>query len=227
MSGWDAAFDDLDDDPEPGPEPEPERRHHCHARGCDAPCPPAHLMCRRHWAMVPKALKEAVWEHYQPGQEQGRAPVTSKWLGAAEAAIQAVAAKQTRKPKAPEPKPMGPSEVLFDDEILDPPPSYEETGYAAPPERPPSSDDYKNRWMAVASRRHEAERKRLYVEALSLVLFKLAERRAQLMPEERANRAENAWSAAMILELGMVRDDERFEAELRRLGVKPELFLED
>jgi hypothetical protein len=41
--------------------------------------------------MVPKAKRDAVWQHYQPGQEQGKATPSEAWHKAADAAIDAVA----------------------------------------------------------------------------------------------------------------------------------------
>lgn len=35
--------------------------HHCHALGCTASCPPRHLMCEGHWAMVPAELQTEVY----------------------------------------------------------------------------------------------------------------------------------------------------------------------
>ena len=68
-----------------------ERRHHCHARGCTVPVPPKLLMCRRHWFMVPKPIRDRVWEHYQPGQEDREVEATEAWHQAADDAINAVA----------------------------------------------------------------------------------------------------------------------------------------
>ncbi len=68
--------------------------HTCHARGCEASCPPKHLMCRMHWFMVPKHLRTAVWEHYQPGQEDRDATPSEAWHRAADEAIAAVARKE-------------------------------------------------------------------------------------------------------------------------------------
>lgn len=64
--------------------------HTCHARGCTIAVPPKMLMCRRHWFLVPKALRDAVWRTYHPGQERTKDP-TSEYLAAAHAAIEAVA----------------------------------------------------------------------------------------------------------------------------------------
>lgn len=70
--------------------------HLCHARACQAPVPPSRLMCLRHWRMVPKALKDAVWAAYVPGQEVRKDP-TEEYLDAALAAIDAVAAKEGQR----------------------------------------------------------------------------------------------------------------------------------
>lgn len=65
-------------------------KHTCHARGCEKPCPPKHLMCRPHWFMVPKPLRDAVWAAYRPGQERDKQP-SAEWHEAADAAIRRVA----------------------------------------------------------------------------------------------------------------------------------------
>lgn len=70
--------------------------HHCHARGCEAECPPKHLMCRRHWRMVPKELQDAVWAAYRPGQEIDKKP-SDAWMFAAQAAILRVFQLETEK----------------------------------------------------------------------------------------------------------------------------------
>lgn len=67
--------------------------HTCHAIGCETPCARRMLMCRKHWYMVPPALRVDVWAEYVPGQEETMTP-TKKYLKAANAAIQAVAKKE-------------------------------------------------------------------------------------------------------------------------------------
>ena len=64
--------------------------HACHAEGCSKPCPPKHLMCGRHWAMVPQAERNEIWRHYRPGQEVDKRP-TPEYLVAMKAATDAVA----------------------------------------------------------------------------------------------------------------------------------------
>ena len=65
-----------------------ERRaaHICHARDCGKNVPPEFLMCGRHWRMVPKKIRDAVWKHYREGQCDDLR-VTREWLQAADAAI--------------------------------------------------------------------------------------------------------------------------------------------
>lgn len=64
--------------------------HTCHATGCSKACPPKHLMCGRHWAMVPLPQKAEIWRHYRPGQEVDKQPSVA-YLNVMRAAIDAVA----------------------------------------------------------------------------------------------------------------------------------------
>lgn len=43
--------------------------HTCHLRGCSSRCPPRHLYCGKHWAMVPKADQRQV---YATVRQRGR-----------------------------------------------------------------------------------------------------------------------------------------------------------
>lgn len=72
--------------------------HHCHARNCSAKTKPEMLMCLKHWRMVPRNLQKDVWATYRPGQCDDRAP-SKAWYAAADAAIEAVAAKEGPPPK--------------------------------------------------------------------------------------------------------------------------------
>ena len=69
--------------------------HHCHARGCVREVPPAMLMCRAHWFMVPAVLRRAIWAAYRPGQEDDKQP-SAAWMDLADAAIQAVERLETQ-----------------------------------------------------------------------------------------------------------------------------------
>jgi hypothetical protein len=48
--------------------------HHCHAIGCEVRVPPRLFMCRPHWFMLPKHLRDAIWRTYRPGQEVDKNP---------------------------------------------------------------------------------------------------------------------------------------------------------
>lgn len=63
--------------------------HTCHVPRCSTTCPPKHLMCARHWRMVPRHLQKKVWDTYVTGQEVRKDP-TPEWHEAADAAIAAV-----------------------------------------------------------------------------------------------------------------------------------------
>lgn len=67
--------------------------HYCHAIDCDEEVPPAILMCKRHWYMVPKEIRDLVWKYYVPGQEARKDP-TKKYLAIMQRAINAVAIKE-------------------------------------------------------------------------------------------------------------------------------------
>lgn len=48
--------------------------HHCHWPGCGKDVPPAKWGCARHWFMLPKEIRDAIWAAYQPGQEVTKTP---------------------------------------------------------------------------------------------------------------------------------------------------------
>lgn len=50
------------------------REHHCHWPGCDQQVPPAMWGCKRHWFMLPKSLRDRIWDTYEPGQEKTMNP---------------------------------------------------------------------------------------------------------------------------------------------------------
>jgi hypothetical protein len=68
--------------------------HTCHARNCNAKVPRSMLMCRRHWFMVPKFLRDEVWRTYVHGQCNMDPPPSEAWHRAADAAIAAVAQRE-------------------------------------------------------------------------------------------------------------------------------------
>lgn len=42
--------------------------HTCHATDCKVEVPPELFMCKRHWFMLPKPLRNRIWATYRPGQ---------------------------------------------------------------------------------------------------------------------------------------------------------------
>lgn len=50
------------------------RDHGCHWPGCPEQVPPAQWGCRRHWYMLPKTLRDKIWNAYRPGQERTLTP---------------------------------------------------------------------------------------------------------------------------------------------------------
>lgn len=51
-----------------------DREHHCHWPGCTAQVPPAKWGCYRHWMMLPKTLRDRIWNAYSVGQEVHMTP---------------------------------------------------------------------------------------------------------------------------------------------------------
>lgn len=70
--------------------------HTCHAEGCETPVPRRMFMCGRHWAQVPKAMQDAIWAAYTPGQER-TLDIKPEYFDAAFAAIAHVRALQGAK----------------------------------------------------------------------------------------------------------------------------------
>lgn len=61
------------------------QRHHCHWPDCGAQVPPAAWGCKRHWYMLPKALRDRIWDTYAVGQEVAKTP-SPAYIAAARAA---------------------------------------------------------------------------------------------------------------------------------------------
>ena len=70
------------------------RPHTCHVPSCHVSVPRQMLMCKHHWYMVPKALRDRVWATYENGQEAGLATPSEAWHEAANEAIEAVLEKE-------------------------------------------------------------------------------------------------------------------------------------
>ena len=69
--------------------------HACHATGCNIPVPPKIFMHRAHWFMLPKAMRDAIWAAYRPGQEARKDP-SPEHIEAARAAVRHIEQKEGR-----------------------------------------------------------------------------------------------------------------------------------
>jgi len=58
------------------------RKHYCHWPGCQREVPPSMWGCKFHWFKLPKALRNRIWQTYQPGQEITKTP-SAQYLAAA------------------------------------------------------------------------------------------------------------------------------------------------
>jgi len=72
------------------------RDHTCHAEDCEVQVPPAMFMCRRHWRMLPKAMQAAIWDEYEPGQEDRMDP-SEEYLNVATRAVRWLAVKEGKR----------------------------------------------------------------------------------------------------------------------------------
>lgn len=64
--------------------------HTCHATDCTTAVPPEMWGCKKHWFMVPKALRDAIWRTYRVGQCDDLNP-SREYLTVARAAVVSVA----------------------------------------------------------------------------------------------------------------------------------------
>lgn len=69
--------------------------HTCHADNCGVVVPRRMFMCKRHWYMLPKAMRDDVWALYVPGQERDWGKVTPEYLDHTMACIAFVAEKES------------------------------------------------------------------------------------------------------------------------------------
>jgi hypothetical protein len=70
--------------------------HHCHAEQCKTVVPEKMFMCRPHWYMLPKKMRDAVWNAYTPGQEIRKDP-TQHYLDVTRECIEYVANREGQR----------------------------------------------------------------------------------------------------------------------------------
>lgn len=77
------------------------RRHVCHAMDCDKDVPRRMLMCKPHWFMLPKPMRDAIWATYQPGQELGLVRPSAEYIANVRTAVGIVAEKEGKQQRLP------------------------------------------------------------------------------------------------------------------------------
>lgn len=71
--------------------------HHCHATDCTKEVPPQMWGCKRHWFMLPLAIRNRIWQTYRVGQCDDMNPSRDYCLAARDAVV-AVAHLEGRVP---------------------------------------------------------------------------------------------------------------------------------
>lgn len=67
--------------------------HTCHAAGCQKRVPEAMFMCRAHWFSLPKAMRDAIWATYRPGQEDDKS-ITPEYSRTAQECVRLIAKRE-------------------------------------------------------------------------------------------------------------------------------------
>lgn len=62
-------------------------KHTCHATACETAVPPKLFMCKPHWSKLPQIMRNAVWAHYQKGQEERKVAPTQAYFDVTRKAI--------------------------------------------------------------------------------------------------------------------------------------------
>ncbi|WP_375188440.1 hypothetical protein [Sphingobium yanoikuyae] len=71
--------------------------HHCHWTGCDKRVPAAQWGCRKHWYMLPQALRARIWRTFRPGQEESKTP-SREYVAVAKEAQEWIATSHPQTP---------------------------------------------------------------------------------------------------------------------------------
>lgn len=61
--------------------------HHCHATGCTTTVPPEMWGCKKHWFMLPSAIRKRIWASYRSGQCDDMNPSREYCLAARDAVV--------------------------------------------------------------------------------------------------------------------------------------------
>lgn len=68
-------------------------QHTCHAFECWMVIQPRLLMCRTHWALVPRPFQKLIWATYRPGQEKDKQP-SAAYLAVQRCCVNIVASRE-------------------------------------------------------------------------------------------------------------------------------------
>jgi hypothetical protein len=72
--------------------------HSCAAKGCNKQVPLKMLMCKKHWFMVPKPMRDTIWAEYSPGQENDMSGLGNEaYMQAVKAAVDYLADQEPQK----------------------------------------------------------------------------------------------------------------------------------
>jgi hypothetical protein len=71
--------------------------HHCHATYCTTKVPPEMFMCKKHWFMLPKPIRDRIWQTYRLGQCDDW-NITHEYANAAREGVAFIAQKEGVKP---------------------------------------------------------------------------------------------------------------------------------
>lgn len=69
----------------------------CRAVDCKTPCPPRHMMCTSHWAMVPTKMRQAIWAAFREAPPDGHSRHVP-YLEACAKAVEKVAKLENKPP---------------------------------------------------------------------------------------------------------------------------------
>lgn len=70
--------------------------HTCHATGCKTTVPPEMFMCKRHWFILPKRMRDRIWATYRAGQCDDW-QISSGYADAAREAVRFIAVKEGKE----------------------------------------------------------------------------------------------------------------------------------
>lgn len=71
--------------------------HECHATACNKHIPPQMFMCKFHWFLLPKNLRDKIWNTYRSGQCDDW-NISKEYSEAAKEYVRYIAKREGREP---------------------------------------------------------------------------------------------------------------------------------